>query len=194
MEELPLADIEAAVRGDPEASRRIVEVLHRPILATIHRFLGTSRSHEAEDVAQEVFLKVFRSLGTFEPERRVRFTTWVYTFVKNHCFDLLKKRHLPTVSVDGPATDQGEGRWELPDPDGRKPGDSLLDEELRQLIDAALQQLSPDHRMVFILREFEQMDLKAIADVMDCNEGTVKSRLHRAKEALKDRLRPYLQP
>ncbi len=94
-----MTDIRAALDGDLQASRRIVETLHRPILATIHRYLGRRFAEEAEDVAQEIFLKVFRSLDRFDPSRGVKFTTWVFTFVRNHCLDVLKKKRIPTVSL-----------------------------------------------------------------------------------------------
>ena len=66
MEDIPLADIQAATGGDQAASRRIVEQLQRPILATIHRFVGRRHAEEAEDIAQEVFLKIFRAIDRFE--------------------------------------------------------------------------------------------------------------------------------
>lgn len=192
--EIPLEDIEAAARGDQEASRRIVEALHRPILAVVHRFLGRRHADETEDIGQEIFLKIFRAIDRFDPSRGVKFTTWVFTFVKNHCFDFAKKRRLLTHSLHATGTGTAqEGSWELEDPSGRRPAELALNSELGAQIEAALQQLSEDHRMVFVLREYEQLDLKSIAAVMECSEGTIKSRLHRAKEALKDRLRPYLK-
>ncbi len=194
MEDIPLADIQAAARGDQDASRRIVEALHRPILAVVHRFCGRRLREDVDDIAQDIFLKIFRAIDRFDPERGVKFTTWVFTFVKNHCFDVLKKRRIITHSMDGVGDDDAiEGSWELPDTTERRPPEQSLNAELGAKIDHAVQQLSPDHRMVFVLREFEQLDLKSIAAVMECSEGTIKSRLHRAKEALKERLRPYLK-
>lgn len=194
MEDVPFRDIEAAAGGDPEASRRIVEHLQRPVLATIHRFVGRRFAEDAEDIAQDVFLKIFRALDRFDPNRGVKFTTWAFTFVKNHCFDVLKKRRLKTVSIDSSGSDEEEeSSWELADGPTRRPGSEALNSELGAKIEAAIQSLTPDHRMVFVLREYEQMDLKSIADVMDVSEGTIKSRLHRAKRALMERLEPYLK-
>ncbi len=191
MEDIPIEDIRAALDGDQAACRRIVEALHRPVLATIHRFLGRRFQEEVEDVAQDVFLKIFRALDRFDPERGVKFTTWAFTFVRNHCLDVLKKRRPATISLQG-GREEEDGAWELEDPKGRRPVDEALNEELGRQLEAALQSLSEDHRMVFILREFERMDLKSIAEVTGTNEGTVKSRLHRAREALKRLLAPYL--
>ena len=86
--------VKRAQQGDEAASRIIIESMHRPILATIYRFLGSRYRPELEDIAQDIFMKVFRAIDRFDPERGVKFTTWVYTFVRNHCFDVLKKRRL----------------------------------------------------------------------------------------------------
>lgn len=182
--------VRAAQNGDPAASRTIVEELHRPVIATIFRFLGTGWRREVEDIAQEVFLKVFRALGTFDPAR-AKFTTWVYTFVRNHCYDVLKRRRLPTQSLhavgdDEPARDVTDARELLPH-------QSLENQELGRRIADALGTLGEDQRMVFVLREYENLDYREIADITGVNEGTVKSRLFRAKEALRAQLAPWLQ-
>ncbi len=190
MTELTEAIVRAAQHGDEAASRTIVEALHRPVIATIFRFLGTGWRREVEDIAQDVFLKVFRAIGTFDPSR-AKFTTWVYTFVRNHCYDVLKRRRLPTTSLhavapDEPARDVGDRR-EL------QPTRSLENQELGRRIGEALATLGEDQRMVFILREYEQLDYAEIAAITGVNEGTVKSRLFRAKDKLREQLAPYLQ-
>mgnify|MGYP001077956723 CR=1 FL=1 len=114
--------------------------------------------------------------------------------MKNNCFDVLKKRRLKTVSIDtSGSTEEEDSSWELEGGADRRPASEALNSELGAKIEAAIQSLSPDHRMVFVLREYEQMDLKSIASVMDVSEGTIKSRLHRAKRALMERLEPYLK-
>lgn len=190
MTELTETIVRAAQRGDETASRTIVEALHRPVIATIFRFLGPGWRREVEDIAQEVFLKVFRALGSFDPAR-AKLTTWVYTFVRNHCYDVLKRRRLPTSSLhavaDGePARDFADGRELLPTK-------SLENQELGRRIGEALATLGEDQRMVFILREYEDLDYAEIADITGVNEGTVKSRLSRAKEALRAQLSPWLK-
>ena len=193
MIDIPHEVIDRAVAGDQDACREIVEKLHRPVLATTHRFLGRRFTHEAEDIAQEIFLKVFRTLDRFDKERGVKFTTWVFTFVRNHCFDILKKKRLRTSSLQIEDADGDHKSWELMDGSGRRPEELAETSELGHQIELALAGLVEEQRMVFVLREYEQLDLKSIAEVMDCSEGTVKSRLHRAKEALKQRLAPYLR-
>lgn len=191
MPDLDIETILAAQSGDEDASRVILERLQRPVLATIYRFLGTRFRKDAEDIAQDIFLKVFRAIGRFDPERGVKFTTWVYTFVRNHCFDILKKRRLKTTSMSA-AGEDGDS-WDLPDEGVRQPDAHIVNDELGSAIREALGGLGDDQRMVFVLREYEGLDYASIAQVMGISQGTVKSRLHRAKETLRDRLQPYLR-
>jgi len=137
-----------------------------------------------------VFLKVFRALPSFDAAR-AKFTTWVYTFVRNHCYDVLKKRRLPTASLD--ATDPDEQKRDPADRRELAPTSSLENQELGRRIGEALATLGEDQRMVFVLREYESLDYTEIAAITGVNEGTVKSRLFRAKESLREQLRPYLE-
>lgn len=191
MTEIDNPVVVAAQAGDEDACRTIIDVLHRPILATIYRFLGSRHQADVEDIAQDVFLKIFRSIDRFDPGRGVKFTTWVYTFVRNHCFDVLKKRRLPTGSLSSAHDD--EGQRDVTDDGAARPDSTLQNEELGHKIEEALAGLGEDQRMVFILREYEGLEYGAIAVVMGISEGTVKSRLHRAKESLRHRLQPYLR-
>lgn len=183
--------VERAQSGDEDAAREIIEALHRPVIATIYRFLGSRFQADVEDVAQDVFLKIFRSIERFDPERGVKFTTWVYTFVRNHCFDVLKKRRIPTVSMS--PRDDDEVTIDPADPDASPPPDAAENTELGSKIEEALATLGADQRLAFVLREYEGLDYAAIAQVMGVSEGTVKSRIHRAKEALRTRLQPYMR-
>ena len=189
MTELDPQVVTRARDGDQDACRTLIEVLHRPVLATIYRFLGPRFQSQVEDIAQDIFLKVFRSIDRFDSERGVKFTTWIYTFVRNHCFDVLKKRRLATTSL----TSNEDTQREVPDEAALAPARSAENRELGQKIGEALAGLGEDQRMVFVLREYEGLEYSAIADVMGVSEGTVKSRLHRAKQALRNRLSPYLR-
>lgn len=191
MTDIDLQLVAAAQAGDEDACRTIIDVLHRPILATVYRFLGNRHRADVEDIAQDIFLKIFRSIDRFDAERGVKFTTWVYTFVRNHCFDVLKKRRLPTGSLTG--TGDGDVQREVVDHGAAQPDRGVQNEELGLKIEEALAALGEDQRMVFILREYEGLEYGAIAVVMGISEGTVKSRLHRAKESLRHRLQPYLR-
>jgi RNA polymerase sigma-70 factor (ECF subfamily) len=180
-----------AQAGEEDACRTIIERLHRPVLATIYRFLGSRFQAELEDIAQDIFLKLFRSIERFDPDRGVKFTTWTYTFVRNHCFDVLKKRRLKTTSLT--YLDDEDKQREVLDETAPQPTLSMETRELGRKIEEALSMLGEEQRMVFVLREYEGLEYAAIAQVMGVSEGTIKSRLHRAKEALRNRLAPYLR-
>jgi len=179
-----------AQEGDEAANRAIVEGLQRPVIATIYRFLGPGYRREVEDLAQEVFLKVFRAIQKFDPSR-AKFTTWVYTFVRNHCFDVLKKRRLKTTSMS--AVEAEDSDRDFADERELQPTQDAENTELGRRIGEALSTLGEDQRMVFVLREYEQLDYREIASITGVNEGTVKSRLFRAKESLRKQLAPYLE-
>ena len=179
-----------AQQGDEDANRAIIEGLQRPVIATIYRFLGPAYRRDVEDIAQEVFLKVFRALQRFDASR-AKFTTWVYTFVRNHCFDILKKKKLKTTSLSA-VEDDGSDR-DFADARELQPTEGAENTELGRRIGEALSTLGEDQRMVFVLREYEQLDYREIAAITGVNEGTVKSRLFRAKESLRKQLEPYLE-
>ena len=190
MIDIPNDTVLAARQGDQNACREIVEMLHRPIIATIYRFLGPGFRKDVEDIAQDVFLKIFRAIDRFD-DSRAKFTTWVYTFVRNHCFDVLKKRRLKTTSLHAVGDDEADR--DFTDARELQPMQDAENQELGRRIGEALQNLGEDQRMVFILREYEGLDYREIAGVTGVNEGTVKSRLFRAKEALRHQLEPYLR-
>ena len=183
--------VELAILSDQDASRAIVEALHRSVIATIYRFLGRPFGREVEDVAQEVFLKFFHNLHRYDPTRGTKLNTWMFSIVKNHCFDSIEKRRIKTTSLEG--KDGVINRSIEPsDARGHEPPNTALRSELGQQIHNAVQGLAPDQRFVFVLREYEGLGYKAIAEALDLNEGTVKSRLHRAKVALRQILEPYV--
>lgn len=190
MTEISTTTVQLAQQGDQAACQAIVEALHRPVIATIFRFLGVRYRRDVEDLAQEVFLKVFRALSRFDPAR-AKFTTWVYTFVRNHCFDVLKRRRVPTSSLQ--ANDPDEAPRDFADRRELVPTHDAENQELGRRISEALGTLGEEQRMVFILREYEGLDYKEIAEVTGVSEGTVKSRLFRAKETLRQELEPYLK-
>ncbi len=190
--EVSAEELELAVLGDQDASRRLVEALHRPVISTIYRFLGSRFASETEDIGQDVLLKILRNLHRFDPHRGVKLTTWVFIIVKNHCFDLFKKRRIKTFPFEANA--KGEDTRHEPEAiHERKALDWVVNTELGRQIDDALQRLAPHQRKVFVLREYEGLEYGAIARITRTPEGTVKSRLHRAKEALRGRLRAYLR-
>ncbi len=175
-----------AQNGDADAAREIIEKMHQPMLGFIYRMLGAGYRDRMEDIAQDVFLKVFRALEQFDIHRGVKFSTWVFTFTRNHCLDLLKKKRLPVFSMD--ARDNEDNPRTFVDDGAMAPERLAIGAEVGDRIDAALNIIRPEQREVFEMREKRGMDYRDIARKMGVAEGTVKSRLHRARLALRELL------
>jgi RNA polymerase sigma-70 factor (ECF subfamily) len=136
---------------------------------------------EAEDIAQEAFVQAFLKLRTFQ--RQSAFYTWLYRIAFNNAVSRKRRKRLE-VSID-----QGREQSGLePSDDGEAPGDRLLREEQARQVREGLALLSEEHRAILVLREIEGCDYDAIAQILDINIGTVRSRLHRARAHLREKL------
>jgi RNA polymerase sigma-70 factor (ECF subfamily) len=148
---------------------------------------------EAEDVLQETFISAYRALDRFEG--RSLLSTWLYRIAYNAALMRLRKRELPTVSIDEPLANE-EG-----DPSPRQlvdwravPDRAVLDGELRNMLDTAIAFLPETLRSVFVLRDIEGLSTAETAAVLDLTETNVKVRLHRARLALREQLSAYFDP
>lgn len=186
-----VAAIRKAQKGDRKAMAFLLETHQRQILGTLYRLLGPRYSEELEDFAQDLFLRICKALTRFDFDRRARFSTWIYTFTKNYCFDVLKKRRLDVVSISA-LSGRERGDFDLP-ATAEGPIESIDRRELASYLAHAVDQLPEEQRVVFVLREYEELNYPEIAVILDLSEGTVKSRLYRAKETLRVRLSPYLR-
>ena len=166
-----------AQSGEPQAFEELVRRYRNDVYGLSYHFLRDRE--EALDVSQEVFIKAFRSLGRFRGDAGIK--TWLLRIAANHCKDYFKKRRLSTVSMDAMPTQDF-----FPAPSD--PGKELANTELGKAIQQALDGISPKHRTAFVLREFEGLSYKEMAEVMNCSEGTVMSRLHHARKKLQDKL------
>jgi RNA polymerase sigma-70 factor, ECF subfamily len=177
-------DIVARCRsGDREAFAELVRKYQSRVLTLATRMLD-NRS-EAEDVAQDIFVKVFQSLDEFRGASR--FSTWLYRITVNHCLNYIRRRTRQQQTLMGTeAEDWGHAS------STSNPHKKLEEKERWALVQAKLQTLSPEHRTIILLRDFEGLSYEEIADVLQLESGTVKSRLHRARMELKALLEPYL--
>ncbi|MEM8678864.1 MAG: RNA polymerase sigma factor [Planctomycetota bacterium] len=161
--------------GDMADYEAVVARFQAPIFRFAYNLLGDRE--EAEDVAQEVFVAAYRHREQFDP-RRARFSTWLFTIARHRCINSLKKKKLDTVAFDEFTAD-------------RPPG--LRVEERTafwESLDRALAALPWEQRTVFVLAEIEQLAYAEIAEIEKTSLGTIKSRLHRAKRALRAALEP----
>ena len=166
--------------GDMEALRLLVETHQARVIGTISKMLGSDA--EAEDLAQQVFIRVWKSAPRYRPT--AKFTTWLFRITRNLVFnELRRKRHF---------ADQAE---EIPEPTERadkEPDQVLMGEELQLAIQDAINRLPDSQRMAIILRRYEEMAYEEIAKVMGTTVPAVKSILFRARAELRERLAKYL--
>lgn len=173
--------VDDARRGNAAAFRELVVRHQRRAYAVA---LGMVHDpDDARDVCQDAFLKVHKSLATFEGESQ--FFTWLYRIVTNLCIDHLRKKRGQQVEFDetvaqGDADDAGV----TPHRTGFDPARALSDKELRAQILGALAKLTPSHRLVLVMREVEGQSYQEMAATMNCSIGTIMSRLFHARKKM----------
>lgn len=164
--------IARAQRGDQAAFGQLVQVYERPVYNLAYRMLGDPT--EAEDAAQETFVRAYRALSTYEPERK--FVNWLLSIASHYCIDRLRQkgRSVP-ISLDGPLPDE----WLASDMGS--PEQQVSAKEEREQVHQILEMLPPAYRAAVILRYWHDMSYQEIATVMSTSESAIKSRLHRAR-------------
>ena len=172
--------VEAARQGDQSAFEQLVKLYEKQVLALTTRMCKNPA--DAEEAAQEAFLSAWQGLPFFRGD--ASFSTWLYRLASNACVDLLR-REGRRQSAAGPSLNDEEARVDVPDP-APSPQEQAERSELRQQIEAGLQALTPDHRQVLILREMHQLSYDEIAQVLDVDVGTVKSRINRGRKQLRN--------
>jgi RNA polymerase sigma-70 factor (ECF subfamily) len=165
--------IERCLHGDQEAWNEIVRLHWRKVFNLAYKFVG--RHDEAEDLTQEIFIKIFKALHTFD--RRANFQTWLISIGRNLCIDHYRsvRKERETLARDVNASDLSP-----PSPE-RGPYGQLEQRDLRQLIREALGGLPPALREAVTLRDLQEFSYQEIADKLNLPEGTVKSRINRGR-------------
>jgi RNA polymerase sigma-70 factor, ECF subfamily len=177
--------VRRCVSGDAAAWEEIVQKYHRRIYNICYRFAGSG--NDAEDLTQEVFIKMYRTLSSYDVDRGA-FMTWVTTITRNLLVDHFRKtkQERLTDSLDTVSSDH-EDAMPLSEqiPDGGPPPDSRVQSrETGEAVHQALQRLSPELREAVILRDLQDFDYRDIAAVLKVPEGTVKSRINRGRAEL----------
>ena len=171
--------VEAARQGDQSAFEQLVHLYEKRVLALTTRMCKNPA--DAEEAAQEAFLSAWQGLPFFRGD--ASFSTWLYRLASNACVDLLR-REGRRQSAAGPSLNDEEVQLEVPDT-APSPQEQAERSELRQQIEAGLQALTPDHRQVLLLREMHQLSYDEIAQTLDVDVGTVKSRINRGRKQLR---------
>lgn len=174
--------------GDQTAFNLLVLKYQHRVLKLVGRFVNDAA--EAEDVAQEAFLKAYRALASFRGDSA--FYTWLYRIAINTAKNaLVSQRRRPVdFDLDLQDPDQYERQARLKEAD--TPEGVLLTDEIRGVVEEAMEQLPEDLRTAIVLRELEGLSYEEIAEAMDCPVGTVRSRIFRAREAIDKKLKPLL--
>jgi RNA polymerase sigma-70 factor (ECF subfamily) len=174
--------------GDEEALRELIERYQRPVINVIYRAIGDA--WEAEDLAQRVFIQVFRSAGRYKPT--AKFTTWLFTVTHNTILNEHRRRARHAAesldALEQPADAENAG-VQLADSRAKDPAGAAAERELQERIQAAIQGLPEAQRTAVILCRFEGLAYEEIAEVLKCSVSAVKSLLHRARQTLKEELR-----
>jgi RNA polymerase sigma-70 factor (ECF subfamily) len=174
--------------GDTEALRALIECHQYRIIGTVAKMLGDET--DAEDIAQQVFIRVWRHAGRYEPT--AKFTTWLFKITRNLVFNELRrrKRH-PAQSLDQTFYEDDRPR-EAPDHATKAPDRTLLDEEMQAAIQRSINELPETQRMAVILRRYDDISYEEIGEILDLTVPAVKSVLFRARTELREKLRKYL--
>lgn len=177
----------AAVDGDAEAFGKLVDKYSSFVYRTV--FFDVKNKEDAEDLSQEVFIKAYKALSGFRSDSE--FSTWIYRICKNTVYDHIRKASRDkSVPLSELSSDDGNDRaYEIPDESGRyDPEKEYIKKETAMLVNEAISTLSDEHRSIIVMRDIEGMSYGEIANILSIEEGTVKSRISRARLALKKKL------
>lgn len=172
---------------DERAFEEMVGLYQNKVFNLVYRMIGNQE--EAEDLAQEVFVTVFKSVDSFRGE--AKFSTWLYRIAANHCKNRMKYLGRRSYKQTGELDEAAEREAQNAQPSSLHPRvdgpDAVLEGlELERAVQRAMQALDPEHREVIVLRDIEDLSYEEIAEITGVELGTVKSRLHRARLQLKE--------
>jgi RNA polymerase sigma-70 factor (ECF subfamily) len=178
-------------QGDQEAFAVLVDKYKQPVMNLVYRMLRDLT--EAEDLAQNVFVQVYKSA----PRYRVssKFSTWLFTIARNLSLNEIRRRSRhPAESMDQPHSEQeDQPRHQFEDKTVGSPPEQVLQGELEQKIDQALSELPENQRLAILLCRQDELSYEQISEVLGCSLSATKSLIHRGREALKMKLKPYLK-
>ena len=173
-DELDELTLRRAQRGDERAWRALIARYQTPVHALVWRMLGTRAAHRTEDLTQETFVRVLRALPRFDPAGAATLTTWILTIATRLALTELKKPVPASLEREPLVDDRADHMSERA--------------RLGAAIARAVAKLPEGQRAVLVLREYHELEYTEIADALEIDVGTVKSRLSRAKDALREHL------
>ena len=185
METVVKKRIKQVLKGDQNAFGEIVELYKDKVFQLSFRMLGNR--HEAEDIAQEAFIRAYVNIQSFN--MNLKFSTWLYRIATNLCIDRIRKKK-PDYYLDAEvAGTEGLTMYSHIPSDTALPEDDVESLELQESIQKEISKLPDKYRSVIVLKYIEEMSLNEISEILDIPLGTVKTRIHRGREALRKQLR-----
>jgi RNA polymerase sigma-70 factor, ECF subfamily len=176
--------------GEGELFTDLVTRYERRVINYVYRI--THRYEDAHDLAQDIFVKVYLALDRYDP--KYQFSTWLFRIAQNSAIDALRKKTLSEVSLSRPTEDEPGGKEREFADGGVSPYRALKNKELSAAIDEAVGKLPPDYRELIQLRHFAELSYEEIATMKKLPLGTVKNKLFRARNLLKDALDSFVEP
>lgn len=170
-----------AKSGDVEAFEQLIEGYQRKIFNIAFRMLGNY--DDAGDMAQEVFIRMYKSISSFKEQSSL--STWIYRITTNVCLDELRKRKNRKITYidEEIRLDDGDVKRQMEN-EGPSPEDYAETNEIKKVVRDAILQLPEEYRIIIVLRDIQGFSYEEIAAILKCPEGTVKSRISRARHAL----------
>lgn len=185
MEEIIKKRIKQIKKGDQDAFGEIVDLFKDKIYQLSYRMVGNA--HEAEDIAQEAFIRAYMNIHTYDTNRK--FSTWLYRIATNLTIDRIRKKK-PDYYLDAEvAGTEGLTMYSQVAADVQLPEDELQSLELQEEIQQQILSLPDKYRSVIVLKYIDELSLKEISEILELPVGTVKTRIHRGREALRQQLR-----
>ncbi|MEN3001664.1 MAG: sigma-70 family RNA polymerase sigma factor [Armatimonadota bacterium] len=183
--------IARAQAQDDTAFDQIVRLYADRIYNYVRRMVGNPQ--DAEDITQEVFLRAYQGLSQFDG--RASFSTWLFRIATNLCIDHKRRqsRRVQTIPYHHDETDEEEGDWEFPDTAQPSAIEQLLTKELQEVVERAIDALSPKLKTVLLLYDVEGLSYEQIAEALGIPMGTVKSRLFAAREQIRKQVEIYMR-
>lgn len=174
-EQILIANVQ---RGEMAAFQELVEKYKQKVFYMALDMTGNH--HDAEDLSQEVFMKVFTAIKDFRGEAKL--SSWLYRIAMNTCIDKTRRKHLKLVDIDEKIYEQATN--------GKNPEQMMEARATQDQIEQALQKLPPRQRAIFVMRHYNELMLREIAETLGISEGTVKAQLFRAMQRLQKELGP----
>ena len=178
------------IEGDRDRFSELVARYEKRVINYVYRI--THRYEDAHDLAQEIFVKVFLAIDRYDP--KYQFSTWLFRIAQNSAIDALRKKSIAEVPISRPTDDEPSGKERDFADGGVSPYRALKVKQLGKAIDKAVENLPPDYRELIQLRHFAELSYEEIATMKKLPLGTVKNKLFRARNLLKDALDSFVEP